>query len=41
MLLEQHPYRVAYIVDVEIETVDNKPKLYKVLKFYECIDIDE
>lgn len=41
MLLEQHPYKVAYIVDVEIETVDNKPRLYKVLKFHECIDLSE
>lgn len=41
MLLEQHPYKVAYIVDVEIETVDNKPRLYKVLKFHEYIDLSD
>lgn len=41
MLIEQHPYKVAYIVDVEIETIDDKPLLYKVLKFHEHIDLSE
>lgn len=41
MLFKQHPYGVAFIVDVEIQTINDKPFIYKVLKLHECISIDE
>ncbi|OTG79917.1 hypothetical protein B9T33_10365 [Acinetobacter sp. ANC 5054] len=41
MFFKQHPYGVAFIVDVEIQTINDKPFIYKVLKLHECINIDE
>lgn len=41
MLFNQHPYGVAFIVDVEIQTINEKPFIYKILKLHECINIDE
>lgn len=41
MLFDQHPYGVAFIVDVEIQTLDDKPFIYKILKLHECLNIDE
>ena len=41
MLFDQHPYGVAFIVDVEIQTLDDKPFIYKILKLHECINTDE
>lgn len=41
MLFNQHPYGVAFVVDIEIQTINDKPFIYKVLKLHECINIDE
>lgn len=37
---EPYPFRKAYVVDVSVETVEDKPVLYKVLNFHEAIDRD-
>lgn len=36
-----NPLKTAYVVDVSIQTVQNKPFAYRVLKLHEMIDIDE
>lgn len=41
MLFNQHPYGVAFVVDVEIQTIHDKPFIYKILKLHECLKIDE
>jgi len=38
MLYGENPFKSAYIVDVEVETIQNKPVVYKILNFYERID---
>lgn len=35
---EPYPFKKAYVVDVSVETVEDKPVLYKVLQFHETID---
>lgn len=37
---EPFPFRKAFVVDVSVETVEDKPVLYKVLNFHEAIDRD-
>ena len=34
-----YPFNKGFVVDVEIETVDGNPKLYKISKLHEIIDI--
>lgn len=43
MLLDEHenPFKSGFVVDVAVETVNGKPKLYKISEFYERIDIEE
>lgn len=38
---QPHPFDFAYIVDVHVETIREKPILYKVIKYYEAIDLPE
>jgi hypothetical protein len=37
---EAYPFRKAFVVDVSVETIEDKPVLYKVLEFHEAIDRD-
>ena len=37
---EPYPFKKAFIVDVAVETVNNKPVLYKVLELHDVIDKD-
>lgn len=41
MLFDQHPYGVVFVVDIEIQTINDKPFIYKVLKLHECLSIDD
>ncbi len=34
----KNPFDVAYIVDVDVHTINRKAKLYKVLKIYDVVD---
>lgn len=34
---DEHPYKSTYVVDVTIETVNNIPKAYKIIKLHEVI----
>lgn len=36
-----NPLKTAYVVDVSIQTVQNKPFAYRVMKLHEMIEIDE
>lgn len=36
-----HPFSKGYIVDVAVESIDDKPILYKVLCLHDVIDIDD
>jgi TM2 domain-containing membrane protein YozV len=36
-----YPFNRGFIVDVAVETIEEKPVLYKVLKFYESIEIEK
>lgn len=36
-----NPLKTAYVVDVSIQTVQNKPFAYRVIKLHEMIEIDE
>ncbi|MDA0779925.1 MAG: hypothetical protein O2810_03470 [Bacteroidetes bacterium] len=38
---EINPLKTAYLVDIRIETINDKPKFYRVLKLHEYYDIDE
>ena len=35
-----NPTRKGFVVDVSVQTVDDKPALYKVLRLHEIVDID-
>lgn len=37
---EPHPFNKAFIVDVSVETVNDRPALYKVLELHDVIDKD-
>ena len=37
-LTAQYPFKYAYIVDVNVETVEGKPKLYKITRYYDSIE---
>lgn len=41
MLYDQSPYGVVFVVDIEIQTINDKPFIYKVLKLHECLEIDD
>jgi hypothetical protein len=43
MILDDHenPFKSGYVVDVAVETVNGRPKLYKITEFYERIDLEE
>ena len=42
MIDEQpHIFSISYIVDVYVETIREKPTLYKVVKFYETLDLPD
>jgi len=36
----KNPFKMAYIVDVEVETIKNKPAVYKILRVHDCLSID-
>jgi hypothetical protein len=38
---EEQIYEKAYVVDVYVETVRDRPAVYKIMKFYEAIDLPE
>lgn len=38
---ENHPFNYAYIVDVDVQTIDGKPKLYKILALHDIVDLDD
>lgn len=41
MLMEiPHPFKKAFVVDVAVETINDKPVLYRVLRLHESFDID-
>lgn len=37
----KNPFHLAYVVDVDIETINNKPALYKIVAFHESFDKPE
>ena len=37
---EAFPFSKAFLVDVIVETINGKPRLYKVTKYHEAIDKD-
>lgn len=37
-IAEPYPFSKAFLVDVTVETVNSKPKLYKITKYYDSID---
>ncbi|OAM31631.1 hypothetical protein A7P96_04930 [Eikenella sp. NML03-A-027] len=41
LLDEPYPFKKLYIVDVNVQTVKGRPKLYKVLACYGSMDMDE
>lgn len=41
MLFDKHPYGVVFVVDIEIQTINDKPFIYKVLKIHECLEMDD
>jgi hypothetical protein len=36
----QNPFKLAYIVDVAIETIDNRPVVYKILHVHESMETE-
>jgi hypothetical protein len=38
---EQNPFRVAYVVDVMVETINGRPALYKITALHEKFDRDD
>jgi hypothetical protein len=36
----QNPFKLAYIVDVAVETIDNKPVVYKILHVHESMETE-
>lgn len=38
LLSAENPFRFGYLVDVSVETIDGKPVLYKVTRYYELVD---
>lgn len=40
LLSEPYPFNKAYVVDVAVETVNDKPALYRVLNLHEAITLD-
>ncbi|MBU2538801.1 MAG: hypothetical protein KKH22_10190 [Proteobacteria bacterium] len=36
----ENPFKMAYVVDVEVETIKNKPAVYKILELYDQFEID-
>lgn len=38
-MVQQHPYKHAYLVDVNVQTVNNKPALYTITHLHELIEI--
>ncbi|CAM9314088.1 class I SAM-dependent methyltransferase [Acinetobacter bereziniae] len=38
---EDQIYEKAYVVDVYVETIKDKPAVYKIKKFHESIDLPE
>ena len=41
VLDDQNPFKVAYVVDVIVETIKNKPALYKIIALHEKFERDE
>lgn len=37
-LTAQYPFQYAHIVDVMVETIEGKPKLYKIIKYHESFE---
>lgn len=40
LLSEPYPFKKAYVVDIAVETVNDKPVLYRVLNFHESINLE-
>ncbi len=38
---EPHPFSKAYLVDVKVETINNNPTVYKIIKLHEIIDVED
>ncbi|WKZ15466.1 MAG: hypothetical protein QY317_16345 [Candidatus Jettenia caeni] len=38
LLNVKNPFLMAYIVDVEVDTIEGRPALYKIVAFHECFD---
>lgn len=36
----ENPFQLGYLVDVEVETINSKPSIYKVLNIHEKFDKD-
>lgn len=40
LLSEPHPFSKGYLVDVNVQTIQGKPKLYKIINYYDTVDKD-
>lgn len=40
-MVQEHPYKHAYLVDVKVQTVHGKPALYTITQFHDVIDLDD
>ena len=36
-----NPFNTAFVVDVKIQTIQDKPAVYKVVKLHELIDVND
>ena len=41
LMAEKNPLVGGFLVDVHVETINDKPSLYKIMRFYEKIEIDQ
>ena len=39
--VSENPFNIAYIVDVEVETIRNKPAIYKVSHVHDSFNIKD
>lgn len=40
-MVQEHPYKHAYVVDVNVQTVKGQPALYTITEFYESIELGD
>lgn len=38
---QPHIFNVAYLVDIDVQTINDRPAVYKVVKFHEVVDLPE